>query len=99
MYPGSHVGNGSGKWWMTVTLSDSVNHPLISKIVEQSAKFNEQPCITIIPFARTDTYLNSFLPSTINLWNSLPESLVHLDDINQFKQVDSSLSKNQVLIS
>ena len=31
------------------------------------------------PFACTDTYLNSFLPSTINLWNSLPESLLNLD--------------------
>ena len=38
------------------------------------------------PFARTDTYLNSFLPSTINLWNSLSESLVSLDDINKFKE-------------
>ena len=37
------------------------------------------------PFARTDTYLNSFLPS-IKLWNSLPDSLVDLDDINQFKE-------------
>ena len=40
----------------------------------------------VIPFARTDTHLNSFLPSTINLWNFLPESLLDLDDINQFKK-------------
>ena len=39
----------------------------------------------ITPFARTDIYLNSFLPSAINLWNSLPDSLVELDDLNQFK--------------
>ena len=38
------------------------------------------------PFARTDTYLNSFLPSTIRLWNSLSDSLIYLDDINQFKE-------------
>ena len=31
-------------------------------------------------------YLYSFLPSTINLWNSLPDSLVDLDEINQFKE-------------
>ena len=36
----------------------------------------------VTPFARTDTYSNSFTPSTINLWNSLPDSLVNLDDIN-----------------
>ena len=39
-----------------------------------------------IPFARTDTDLNSFLPYANNLWNSLPESLVNLDDINKFKE-------------
>ena len=38
------------------------------------------------PFARTDTHLNSFLPSTIRLWNSLPDSLIDLDDVNQFKE-------------
>ena len=41
----------------------------------------------VTPFARTDTYLNSFLPSAINLWNSLPDSLVELDDLNQFKSL------------
>ena len=40
----------------------------------------------VTPFAGTDTYSNSFIPSTINLWNSLPDSLVNLDDINQFKE-------------
>jgi len=29
----------------------------------------------ITPFARTETYLHSFLLSTITLWNSLPSSL------------------------
>jgi len=29
----------------------------------------------VTPFARTETYLHSFLPSTITLWNSLPSSL------------------------
>ena len=40
----------------------------------------------VTPFARTDSYLYSFLPSTINLWNSLPESLIELNDINHFKR-------------
>ena len=39
----------------------------------------------VTPFTRTDTYLNYFLPSAINLWNSLPNSLFELDDLNQFK--------------
>ena len=37
----------------------------------------------VSPFARADTYQHSFLPSTIKLWNSLPDSLVV--NINQFK--------------
>ena len=41
-------------------------------------------CFTIL-FTKTDTYLNSFFPSTIKLWNSLRDSLVVLDDINQLK--------------
>ena len=52
----------------------------------------------VTPFARTDTYLNSFIPSTINLWNSLPESLVNLDDINKFKE-DLSLYLSQLINS
>ena len=40
----------------------------------------------VIPFARTDSYLHSFLPSTLNLWNSLPDSLIDLNDINHFKR-------------
>ena len=38
-----------------------------------------------IPFAKPDAYLNFFLPSTIKLLNSLYDSLVALNDINQFK--------------
>jgi len=38
-----------------------------------------------IPFARTDTYLISFLPSTIKLWNSLPDPPTEFEDISQFK--------------
>ena len=49
----------------------------------------------VTPFARTDTYLNSFLPSAINLWNSLPDSLVELDDLNQFKDDLSYTSSQQ----
>jgi len=33
------------------------------------------------PFARTDTYLNSFLPSP-KLWNSLPNYLYDFEDIS-----------------
>jgi len=39
----------------------------------------------VAPFARTETFLHSFLPSTITLWNSLPNSLVDLDELVKFK--------------
>ena len=41
------VMHGSVQWWTTVALSDLVNHPLISEIVEQSAEFNGHPCSTM----------------------------------------------------
>ena len=40
----SRVGNGSGQWWITAALWDSVNYPLISEI---SIQFNKQPRSTI----------------------------------------------------
>ena len=46
------------------------------------------------PFARTDTYLDSFLPSTINLWNSLPNSLVALHNMDDDLFCTSSLQTN-----
>ena len=36
--------------------------------------------------ARTNAYSNSFLPSSIKLWNSLPDDVVIVTDLNHFKQ-------------
>ena len=35
--------------------------------------------------ARTNTYLHSFFPSTIRLWNTLPEHIVTSPDLDKFK--------------
>ena len=40
-----------------------------------------------IPQARINLYLFSFLPSTIKLWNTLPEDVVNQPSINCFKDV------------
>ena len=40
-----------------------------------------------IPQARINSYLFSFLPSTIKLWNTLPEDVVNQPSINCFKDV------------
>jgi len=38
------------------------------------------------PPVRTEAYLHSFLPSAVKLWNNLPQSLIEIDNINDFKQ-------------
>ena len=35
--------------------------------------------------ARVDVFVNSFLPSTIRLWNSLPADIVTSSTIDDFK--------------
>ena len=39
-----------------------------------------------IPPIRTETYLHSFLPSAVKLGNDLPQSLIKIDDVDDFKQ-------------
>ena len=65
-------------------VNDLVDISITLAPLSSSTRGHNQRFVT--PFARTDTYLNSFLPSTIKLWNSLPDSLIKLDDINQFKE-------------
>ena len=43
-------------------------------------------CCYALPFSRTESYLNSFLPSTIRLWNKLLAILSEIDNINDFKK-------------
>ena len=38
-----------------------------------------------IPPARVNSYLHSFLPSTVRLWDHLPQHLVELSTLEQFK--------------
>ncbi len=37
------------------------------------------------PFAHTDAYLNSFVPRSISLWNSLPNSVLSLSSFTRFQ--------------
>ena len=37
------------------------------------------------PMTRTDSYLHSFFPSVIKIWNSLPQHVIDLKDIDEFK--------------
>ena len=38
------------------------------------------------PTARVDSYLFSFFPSAIKIWNSLPTDLINCTSIETFKQ-------------
>ena len=38
------------------------------------------------PMTRTDSYLHSFFPSAIKIWNSLPQHVIDSKDIDEFKQ-------------
>ena len=38
-----------------------------------------------IPPVRTETYLHSFLPSAIKLWNNLPQSLTEISNIDNLE--------------
>ena len=39
----------------------------------------------IQPYTRVDAYKNSFLPSTIKLWNTLPYEIVNQESVNSFQ--------------
>ena len=44
------------------------------------------------PFTRIDSYLYSFFPSSIKLWNALPNHVIDSTNIEQFKQRIAGLS-------
>ena len=39
-----------------------------------------------IPPIRTETFAHSYLPSTTKMWNNLPESLVMINNLDEFKE-------------
>lgn len=46
----------------------------------------------VIPLCRTSSYFNSFVPSSLRLWNSLPESIKSSSSLSFIKFTLSSLS-------
>ena len=51
-----------------------------------------RPFNYFVPQSLTDTHLQSFYPSTIRLWNSLPETVKSADSINTFTSAISSIT-------
>ena len=49
--------------------------------------------------ARTNTYLFSFFPSVIKLWNSLPDVVINSTDLNTFKlNLDNFLNYMYIIL-
>ena len=42
-------------------------------------------CRYTIPSIRTETFAHSYLPSTTKMWNNLPDSLVMINNLDEFK--------------
>ena len=48
------------------------------------------------PMTRTDSYLHSFFPSAIKIWNSLPQYVIDSKDIDEFKQTSGTSNNNLI---
>ena len=69
--------------------SESVFAPLDDLIPLNTPR---RPLNYFVPQSLTDTHLQSFFPSTIRLWNSLPESVKSADSIDTFEGALSSIT-------
>jgi hypothetical protein len=48
----------------------------------------------LVPFTSVNSYKNSFFPSTIRLWNSLPSEITRMQSLEAFKGV---ISEDEVI--
>ena len=67
-----------------------VVHPLVA--IDLPPKFSQTGAATMghkhwyrIPFCRTNVYKESFFPSTIRIWNQLPEDTIKAMSLESFK--------------
>jgi hypothetical protein len=64
--------------------------PLVGEVSMYSLRNSEN--VSYLP-CRTNLYKESFLPSTINLWNSLPTELRNSPSVSAFKQSISNIAQ------
>ena len=77
---------------MYYTLSPPYLSTLVPPLVGQTSRYNLRNANDLQTIdARTTLYFNSFLPSTVRDWNSLPSDIKNADTAVAFK---SSLNKN-----
>ena len=62
-----------------------VRKPPSSYVTRSSCRF-----LLIQPFVKTSSHLNSFIPHTISLWNSLPSHVTNSPTFTSFKSLLSS---------
>ena len=64
--------------------------PLTSRIVAAPASVRTRSVVDsslVQPFARTELFFNSFYPSAIRYWNSLPHEITKCETLQAFKRV------------
>ena len=53
---------------------------------------SRRPLNYYVPRSRVDAHLHSFFPSSIRLWNSLPESVKSSDSLTTFKSAVATIT-------
>lgn len=80
-------------------------HALLNELVVPPPTFrrstrqstSRHACSVSGPVSITTGHATTFLPTSVNVWNNLPEEIVNIKDRQKFKQEVSILSKKKVL--
>ena len=76
-------------------ISEHITHVTSSSLQKQYSNLslrNYSPYNYLVPFCRTSVYLNSFFPSVIKSWNSLPHTIKQPKSLSLLKYyIDSNL--------
>ena len=70
---------------LKLTMLHKIERNLLKNLISMNTVTQGHSYHFTIPSIRTESYASSFLPSTIKLWNELPQSLVMIDNINDLK--------------
>ena len=55
-----------------------------------------KPLNFILPYSSVDSHLHSFFPSTIRLWNSIPQHAKSCDSLSSFKAALNKITINRI---
>ena len=79
------------RWAIKATMLFKILHHLVCIPADQYLKAitdhtrRHQQRLQQFPFFHVNVFMHSFFPSTISIWNNLPDDLVNAATINEFK--------------